>query len=98
MPLTPLILENLMMRIDNHHICLQEDNKEHAVPVRVEMSTQSILVFAEGYGNCCAEVGFGPQVCIELHNGEPRVIIWADYNSEEPTHIIPLGGAKEHGT
>ena len=36
--------------------------------------------------------GHGTPVFIELYKGELRVIVWADINQEDPTHIIPLGG------
>lgn len=32
-------------------------------------------------------------VLLELYEGVPRLIVWADINSEEPTHIIDLSGA-----
>jgi hypothetical protein len=32
---------------------------------------------------------------LESVNGHLRVIIWADINAEDPTHIIDLEGARE---
>jgi len=44
-----------------------------------------------GYGNVCPEAGI---VYIENRDGIPYIIIWGDANSEEPTHVISLEGAK----
>lgn len=40
------------------------------------------------------EAGAQPIVCLELWEGKPRLIVHADYNSEEPTHTIDLSTAK----
>lgn len=48
-----------------------------------------------GYGEFGAEVGEGRPVVIELLSGCPRVVIFGDINSEDPTHKISLAGAKE---
>jgi hypothetical protein len=34
-------------------------------------------------------------ITLELLEGQLRLLVWADKNSEEPTHIINLEGAKE---
>jgi len=33
-------------------------------------------------------------ILIEFAEGVPRVIIWGDKTREDPTHIIPLDGAR----
>lgn len=64
-------------------------------PIRVAGSASGVTVFAEGYGQRASAEGHGPPVFLELYGGELRLLVWADINSEEPTHIIPLGGARE---
>lgn len=47
-----------------------------------------------GYGT--KDTAGGPVVYIEVgDDGHPVVYVWADKDSEEPTHKINLGGAKE---
>ena len=65
------------------------------LPIRTTISANGISVLAEGYGDGGSAEGHGTPVFIEVYRGELRAIIWADINNEEPTHIIPLGGARE---
>lgn len=51
-----------------------------------------IYLSFSGYGaNVCPEAGI---VYIENRNGVPHVIVWADIDSEDPTHVISLEGAR----
>ena len=50
---------------------------------------------ADGYSDHLSQDGHGQQVLIENRHGVPHVIIWADINDEEPTHIVSLAGAAE---
>ena len=50
---------------------------------------------ADGYSDYCSQDGEGEQVLIENRHGVPHVIIWADINDEDPTHIVSLAGAAE---
>lgn len=64
------------------------------LPARVAVyDNRSIEVAFDGFGdyNCAG----GPPVVIENRNGVPYVIVWADLNDEEPTHVISLDGAHE---
>ena len=55
-------------------------------------SVTGIDLSFSGYGaNVCPEAGI---VYIENRNGVPHIIIWADKDSEDPTHVISLEGAK----
>ncbi|MBX7102592.1 MAG: hypothetical protein K1X57_00825 [Gemmataceae bacterium] len=65
------------------------------LPIRISISPNGVAVFAEGYGDGGSVEGYGTPVFLELYRGELRAIIWADINSEDPTHIIPLNGARE---
>jgi len=77
---------------------LIDQSGEHSdsVQVNVECSTHgTLLVSPKGFGDCCSLDGHGTPIGIEVWEGELRVIIWADINQEDPTHIIPLTGALE---
>lgn len=65
------------------------------LPIRLAVSPNGVSLYAEGYGDCTAAAGHGTPVFIELYKGELRVIVWADINREDPTHIVSLAGARE---
>lgn len=54
-----------------------------------------IALHPQGYGLKTMETGFCGVVYLEHYQGHPRLIVFADINDEEPTHIISLGGAHE---
>jgi hypothetical protein len=75
---------------------MDADPDHHAnLPIRLAGSPHGVSLFAEGYGDKCTMPGYGTPVFVELHKGELRVLVWSDINMEDPTHIIPLGGARE---
>ena len=47
----------------------------------------------DGYGDCCSDDSSGSPVYIEKYDGRVMVRIYANINSEEPTHNIDLSGA-----
>jgi hypothetical protein len=76
---------------------LHDANSDRAdkLVIRLVASPHGISLFAEGYGDHPSEEGHGTPVYLELYEGELRLVVWADINVEEPTHIIVLGAAKE---
>ena len=48
-----------------------------------------------GYGEKCADDGYGTPIYLELYQGKLVLRVWADINSEEPTHVIDMSGALE---
>lgn len=76
---------------------LRDAHPDHGgrLPIRVAVSPNGVSLYAEGYGDCTSAAGHGSPVFIELYRGELRLLVWSDINAEEPTHIIPLGGARE---
>lgn len=76
---------------------LLDANPDHAdkLVIRLNASPHGISLFAEGYGDRTSEDGHGTPVYLELYEGALRLVVWADINVEEPTHIIGLGAAKE---
>lgn len=65
------------------------------LPIRLAASPNGVSLYAEGHGNCGSAEGHGTPVFIELYRGELRLVVWSDINKEDPTYIIPLGGARE---
>ena len=54
-------------------------------------------VAIKGYGDATSEAGCGQPVFIDFHedNPDPKVIVWTDIKSQDPTHTIPLAKARE---
>ncbi len=65
------------------------------VRVHATFVPTAVLLRPEGYGEHCSADGFGYPVLLELFGGEPRLLVWADINQEDPTHVISLAGAAE---
>jgi hypothetical protein len=66
-----------------------------SVEVSAERYNLGLAVGLPGYGLHDMEADTGAVIFIELYEGEPRLLVWADITSSEPTHVIPLGGASE---
>jgi hypothetical protein len=64
---------------------------EQKVKIGVENGNLVLVIHPEGYGVWDGD--YAP-VLLERHQGKLRLIVWADVNSEEPTHVIDLSGAK----
>ena len=83
------------------HPCSTTLNDAHpdhggALPIRLAVSPNGVSLYARGHGDYGSSDGHGTPVFIELYRGELRVLVWADINKEDPTHVIPLGGAREN--
>jgi len=53
-----------------------------------------LAVSLDGYSTKTRVIGFDDAVIyLEMYDGSPRLLVWADINSEDPTHIIDLSGA-----
>lgn len=65
------------------------------IPCDIEHSGNSILIRPEGLGDCGSKAGHGFPIVVEYYKKDVRVIVWADINQEDPTHVISLAGAKE---
>ena len=78
-------------------VTLRDDSEEQirTVRIRIDCRNTGINICPVGYGDASSEPGFGAPIFLELHQGELRLVVWSDINSEEPTHVISLDGAKE---
>jgi len=64
----------------------------HAV---LEKDGLGISIGIKGYGLCDMADGTGDPIIVEFHDGKPRLVVWADIDDENPTHIIGLEDALE---
>jgi hypothetical protein len=73
------------------------DHGEGRKPARgsVHENPGGLDIRVEGYGSNISGDGNGCPIFLEKWEGKLRLIVWADINSEEPTHIIDLEGARE---
>ena len=72
-----------------------ETNETLKVEVRVCDSMGGLEVFIEGYGTNGCKAGHGAPFALDFHDGELRLLVWADINDEDPTHTIDLSEARE---
>lgn len=68
---------------------------DRIVKGKIVQTIAGIEVFAEGYGTCNMQPGFGSPIFLEVWEGKLRLHVFADINSEDPTHTIDLEGALE---
>lgn len=68
---------------------------DHRLPIKIMTDERGVTIAAEGHGDYGSEDGNGSPLFLELHQGSLRLLVWADINTEEPTHIIDLSGARE---
>lgn len=55
----------------------------------------AVVLNLDGFGLYSMEAGFGGVVLLEFWDSEVRLLVWADINKEEATHVISLEGARE---
>ena len=63
--------------------------------VKLVADRQGVSIEAKGFGDCGSADGHGSPIFLELYQGSLRLLVWTDINSEDPTHIITLDGARE---
>ena len=74
----------------------QGANKPDDAPaalVAVVQADDGVYLMVAGYGDGASARGFGCPVIVEQYDGELRVIVWNDVNSDDCGQIIPLGEA-----
>lgn len=85
-------------KIDSVTFALQDVSQEHGkenLKGRIKTDPTYLDLSFEGYGDFCSQDGSGSPIIIEYYQGELRIIVWANINQEDPTHVISLEGAKE---
>ncbi len=65
--------------------------------IKAQQEGHAITVSLSGTGMHDLEPGDESSgiIYIEFYGGKPRVIVWGDINSPDPTHVIELEGALE---
>jgi hypothetical protein len=61
----------------------------------VKVGPNDVEVLLDGHGTLTMDPGHGPVILLEYLDGVPRLIVWADINQEDPTHVIELRKASE---
>ena len=76
---------------------LREDvQPEGKTSVTIEQANKfDFCIRPHGYGDKTSADGHGYPVIMEYYNGKLRLLVWADINKEDPTHVIDLEGARE---
>ena len=67
---------------------LEDSDPKRAVRGKVVRVNNGLDVFFDEYGRWSC-------VLIELSEGSLKVIVWGDINSDDPTHVIELEGARK---
>jgi hypothetical protein len=78
--------------------CYPKRGEKRKLKGTIELPSEdckSILIHPKGYGDKHSENGQGTPVMLELYEGRLRLIVWADINNPDATHIIDLEGARE---
>lgn len=70
-------------------------NADKVVKGKIVQTSGGIEIFAEGYGSCNMENGYGAPIFLEIWEGKLRLHVFADINREDSTHTIDLEGALE---
>lgn len=63
--------------------------------VWIDREVSAVAVGFDEFGMKHVAAGEAAILVIEVRDGIPHVVIWADIRSEEPTHVISLEGARE---
>jgi hypothetical protein len=69
---------------------------DHKITDMATRNTFEVSVEVEPHGVCIIPKGlcdqYGP-IFFEWYDGKPRLVVWTDKDSPDPTHIIDLSGA-----
>jgi hypothetical protein len=80
--------------VEYHHQIEDAYDSDKKIGIKAQVSNRHLLIGIDGHGDFCETNGF--PIVLEHEDGECRLLVWADINSEEPTHVIPLKGAREN--
>jgi hypothetical protein len=69
---------------------MDEDSKQE-LKAKVTADNRGIYISLDGYEDGC---GNPETILVELCEGEARVVVWADKEQEDPSHIISMEGVK----
>jgi hypothetical protein len=75
-------------------LCDWEDAGRQQIGITIAAQSKVIEIFCEGYRTAAAASGHGAPILLEVHRGRLRLLVWGDIDSEDPTHVIDLEGAR----
>ena len=67
---------------------------DYEIPVKIRLSNNALWIQPSGYGEKVSAKGQGWPICLEIWEGELRLLVWDDINTEDPT-VIGMEGARE---
>ena len=70
-----------------------DEEKARKAIVAAVIASDGLCVMAANYGDGGSPRGYGCPVILEQYDGELRVVVWDDVNSDDYGQLIPLGGA-----
>lgn len=91
-----LLEEGYTVSSPDNEIALSITDEVKGDDIAVTLNTTSNLGLAfsfDGHSDCCSADNVGTPLYVEKYDGKLRVLVYADINSEEPSHIIDLSGA-----
>jgi hypothetical protein len=68
------------------------DDLNDQVEAKISIMTHGVELGVKGYSNLIDDEGC--VAYLEYYESELRLIVWANINEEDPTHIINLEGAR----
>jgi hypothetical protein len=80
--------------IEQNSGLIDQDDGAHTLPIRISMASGRLRVAARGYGNGDMADGYGHPVCIEVYDGELRILAFPNIFDECPVSLS-LEGARE---
>lgn len=92
-----LLEEGYTVSSPDNEIALSIIDEVKGDDIVVRLNTTSnlgVAVSFDGHSDCCSEDNVGTPLYIEKYDGKLRVLLYADINSEEPSHVIDLSGAR----
>lgn len=85
----------LNMEIELHEV-MDDVVHKRIVGVKVEYVMGGLLVTPENYSSYDGQGGKDQSIImLEVHNGRLELVVWADRDNVEPTHVIDLEGARQ---
>jgi len=86
-----------MSDISELNTTLSDADSEHSSSLRIRVvANGSVLsIFPEGYGDFASAEGHGCPVFLELYQGRLRLVVFAEIEQEDPTHLVDLERARE---
>lgn len=91
------LMDTILCSLGGFRVLLPDGSESHAgtsAALTVRYQAGFLEIRADGYGEKTAAEGYGAPVFLEQYEGELRVIVSPDINSEDKT-IISLEGARE---